>query len=323
VTPPRIVVTRDIPGIALDLLRRVGDVWVSPDDRPLRTEELHAAVAGTDAVVTMLHDSVDGAMLAAAGDSLRVVANVAVGFDNVDVPACRARRVIVTNTPGVLVDATADLTIALLLAVTRRVAEGDRLLRAGQPWSWAMSFMLGSGLQDARLGLVGYGSIGRAVASRASAFGMRVQYTHSRSGDHPARPSGSGRPAQEVSLTGLLETSDIVSLHCPLTAATRHLIDADALRLMRPTSFLINTARGPVIDEQALVDALQSGQIRGAGLDVFEHEPHPHPALLRMDNVVMTPHLGSATSQTREAMAVLAARNVADVMSGGAGLTPV
>ena len=314
----RVVVTRVVPDAALAELAPLGDVRVSGEDRALATAELHDAVRGADAVVTMLHDRVDDAFLDAAGPGLRVVANVAVGYDNVDVEACRRRGVVVTNTPGVLVDATADLAFALLLGVTRRVREGDALLRDGTPWTWSMSFMLGTGLQGRRLGVVGFGRIGQAVARRALAFGMSVAYTARHDVTDPEAP-----PAVRLPLEELLATSDVVSLHCPLTPQTRHLIDGDALRSMRPGAFLLNTSRGPVVDEAALAEALREGWIAGAGLDVFEREPAVHPGLLDAPNVLMTPHLGSATHETREAMAVLAARNVSDVLGGRPARTPV
>jgi glyoxylate reductase len=314
----RVVVTRVVPDAALAELAPLGDVWVSGEDRALATAELHDAVRGADAVVTMLHDRVDDAFLDAAGPGLRVVANVAVGYDNVAVEACRRRGVVVTNTPGVLVDATADLALALLLGVTRRVREGDALLRDGTAWTWSMSFMLGTGLQGRRLGVVGYGRIGQAVARRALAFGMSVAYTARHEVTDPGAP-----PAARLPLGELLATSDVVSLHCPLTPETRHLLDRDALRSMRPDAFLVNTSRGPVVDEAALAEALREGWIAGAGLDVFEHEPAVHPGVLASPNVLLTPHLGSATHETREAMAVLAARNVSDVLGGRPARTPV
>jgi glyoxylate reductase len=315
---PRVVVTRAQPEAAVAALRAVAEVWVSPHDRPMSPAELAAAVAGADAVVTMLHDRVDDAFLDAAGPGLKVVANVAVGYDNADVEAVRRRGVVLTNTPGVLVDATADLALALLLGVTRRVGEGDRLVRRGERWSWSMWFMLGTGLQGKRLGLVGYGRIGQAVARRAAAFGMGVAYT----ARHEV-PGGGEVGAERLPLAELLATSDVVSLHCPLTPETRHLIDRDALRSMRPSAYLVNTARGPVVDEAALVEALEAGWIAGAGLDVFEREPDVHPGLVASDRVLLTPHLGSATVETREAMAMLAARNVVAVLAGDAPPTPV
>jgi glyoxylate reductase len=314
----RVVVTRVVPDAALAELAPLGEVWVSGEDRALAPAELHDAVRGADAVVTMLHDRVDDAFLDAAGAGLRVVANVAVGYDNVDVEACRRRGVVVTNTPGVLVDATADLAFALLLGVTRRLREGDALLRDGTPWAWSMSFMLGTGLQGRRLGVVGYGRIGQAVARRALAFGMTVAYSARHEVTAPDAP-----PAVRLPVGELLATSHVVSLHCPLTPQTRHLVDRDALRSMRPDAFLVNTSRGPVVDEATLAEALREGWIAGAGLDVFEHEPAVHPGLVEAPNVLMTPHLGSATHETREAMAVLAARNVSDVLGGRPARTPV
>jgi glyoxylate reductase len=320
--PSRIVVTRRVPEPALELLRGSGaDVWLSPHDRPLTIEELHAAVAGADAVLTLLHDRVDDAFLDAAGPGLRVVANVAVGYDNVDVPACARRGVVATNTPGVLTDATADLAFALILMATRRLGEGERLVRSGARWSWSMFFLLGMGLQDKLLGIVGLGQIGTATARRARAFGMRIAYT------------GRRRAAPELereldatfveSLDALLERADVVSLHCPLTPGTHHLIDARRLARMRPTAYLVNTTRGPVVDEAALADALSDGVIAGAGLDVFEREPEVHPGLLELENVVLIPHLGSATVETRTAMGVLAAQNALAVLAGEAPLTPI
>ena len=315
-----IVVTRRIPEPALDLLRAAGDTWVSPEDRPLTTEELHDAVAGADAVVTLLHDRVDDAFLDAAGAQLRVVANVAVGYDNVDVAACTRRAVIVTNTPGVLTDATADLAFALILMTTRRLGEGERLVRAGGTWTWSMFFHLGTGIQAKRLGIVGLGQIGQATARRARAFGMEIVYSGRRRADDDVEAETG---ATYLPLDELLATSDVVSLHVPLNEETRHLIDADALARMQPTAFLVNTTRGPVVDEDALVHALRDGRIAGAGLDVFEHEPSVHPGLLELENVVLLPHLGSATLETRTAMGVLAARNAVAVLRGKDPLTPV
>ena len=315
-----IVVTRRIPEPALDLLRAAGDTWVSPEDRPLTTEELHDAVAGADAVVTLLHDRVDDAFLDAAGAQLRVVANVAVGYDNVDVAACTRRAVIVTNTPGVLTDATADLAFALILMTTRRLGEGERLVRAGGTWSWSMFFHLGTGIQAKRLGIVGLGQIGQATARRARAFGMEIVYSGRRRADDDVEAETG---AIYLPLDELLATSDVVSLHVPLNEETRHLIDADALARMQPTAFLVNTTRGPVVDEDALVHALRDGRIAGAGLDVYEHEPSVHPGLLELENVVLLPHLGSATLETRTAMGVLAARNAVAVLRGKDPLTPV
>jgi glyoxylate reductase len=311
---PRIVVTRGLPEPALAVLRETGaDVWVSPHDRALAVDELHDAVDGADAIVTMLHDRVDDALLAAAGEQLRVVANVAVGYDNVDLDAARRHGVTITNTPGVLTDATADLAIALLLAVTRRLGEGERRIRSGEPWAWSIDFMLGRGLRGKTLGIVGYGEIGRATATRARAFGMEVVYTKRSTGADPGR----------VELGELLDRSHVVSLHCPLTPETRHLIDADALARMRVDAYVVNTARGPIVDEAALAVALRDGVIAGAALDVFEREPEVDPDLVGLDNVVLVPHLGSATVETRTAMAELAAANAIAVLAGDEPPTPV
>jgi glyoxylate reductase len=317
---PRIVVTRRIPEPALELLRETGELWVSPHDRPLSTEELYAAIAGADAVVALLHDRVDDAFLDAAGPQLRVVSNVAVGYDNVDVAACTRRGVAFTNTPGVLTDATADIAFSLILMTTRRLGEGERLVRAGGTWTWNMFFLLGSGIQGKTLGIVGLGQIGRATAARARAFGMRIAYSGRRRADADVEAE---LEADFLPLEELLSTADVVSLHCPLNDETRHLIDAEALRRMKATSHLVNTTRGPVVDEGALVDALRNGTIGGAGLDVYEREPIVHPGLLELENVVLLPHLGSATVETRTAMGVLAARNATAVLLGEPPPTPV
>jgi glyoxylate reductase len=320
VSTPKIVVTRRIPDPALERLREAGDVWVSPHDRPLQTAELHEAVAGADIAVTLLHDKVDDAFLDAAGDQLRAVTNVAVGFDNIDVPAATKRGVLITNTPGVLTEATADLAMTLILAVTRRIGEGERLIRAREPWSWHMFMLLGMGLQEKTLGVVGMGAIGQSLARRANAFGMDIVYSDARpASDEVEAELG----ARRLELDELLAASDVVSIHAPLMDETRHLMNAERLAQMKDTAYLVNSARGPIIDEAALVDALRSGQIAGAGLDVYENEPDVHPGLLELDNVVLLPHLGSATIETRTAMGVLAAKNAIAVLRGERPPTPV
>jgi glyoxylate reductase len=238
----------------------------------------------------MLTDRVDDELLDAAGPQLRIVADYAVGVDNVDLEACRRRGVVVSNTPDVLTETTAELTIAILLALLRRIAEGDRLIRRGERWIWAPNLMLGRGLPDLVLGMVGHGRIGQAVERLARAHGMEVL--------HSTRTSG-------LPLDELLATADVVSLHLPLTDESRHLIDAAALARMKPTAVLVNVSRGPIVDEDALVAALRDGRIAGAALDVFEREPEVHPGLLGLENVVLVPHLGSATQETREAMGML------------------
>ncbi|MGA6167351.1 2-hydroxyacid dehydrogenase [Amycolatopsis magusensis] len=315
---PKIVVTGQLPEPALKVLGEAGEVWVA--ERPLRPDELRERVAGAAALVTMVGDRVDDSVAEAAGPGLEVVANVAVGYDNLDVKALSARGVTVTNTPGVLTEATADLAFGLLLIVTRRLSEGERLLRSRTPWNFSLGFMLGAGLQGRTLGIVGLGQIGRAVARRARAFGLSIVY----SGRNPAPAEVEAElDARHLPLDELLRTADFVSLHCPLTPQTRHLINADTLRTMKPGAYLVNTTRGPVVDEPALAEALANGVLAGAALDVFEKEPEVEPRLLDLDNVVVTPHLGSATVETRTEMALLAARNVAAVLAGEPPLSVV
>lgn len=313
-------VTNRVPETALALLREAGEVRLDEREQAIPRADLLALVGGAEALLTLLHDRVDEELLEAAGPQLRCVANVAVGYDNVDVAAATRRGVVVTNTPGVLDDATADLTMALILAATRRLAEGDRLVRSGEPWNWGMGFMLGSSLQGKRLGIVGLGGIGKWVAQRARAFGMEIAY-HQRNSAAPEVEVALG--AERLPLEQLLASADVVSLHCPLTPETRHLIGAAELAAMKPSAVLVNAARGPIVDEQALARALASGEIAAAGLDVYEHEPEVEPALLGLENVVLSPHLGSATVETRTAMAELAARNAISVLRGEGPLTPV
>lgn len=317
---PTFAVTNRLPEPALQALREAGELRLDDRAGPIPRTDLLALVGGAEAVVTLLHDQVDEELLEAAGPQLRCVANVAVGYDNVDVTAAERRGIVVTNTPGVLDDATADLTLALILNATRRVSEGDRLIRAGKPWAWGLSFMLGSGLRGKLLGIVGLGGIGRRVAERARAFGMEIAY-HQRT-PAPAEVEAE-LEAQRLPLDELLARADVVSLHCPLTPATRHLIGAAELTAMKPSAVLVNAARGPVVDEPALARALTAGEIAAAGLDVYEHEPQVEPALLELENVVLAPHLGSATVETRTAMAELAARNAISVLRGEGPLTPV
>jgi glyoxylate reductase len=316
----RFVVTGRVPAPALELLRAAGEVAATDHEGPLPRQRLLELVAGADAILTLLHDRVDAELLDAAGPRLRCVANVAVGHDNVDLGAAAKRGVLVANTPGVLDDATADLTLALILAAARRLGEGERLLRSGRPWRWGMDFMLGQDLRGKLLGIVGLGAIGSKVAERARAFGMEIAYA-SRTPADPAAVAALG--AERLDLDELLARADVVSLHCPLTPQTRHLIGAAQLRAMKPTALLVNAARGPVVDEEALVEALREKRIAAAGLDVYEHEPRLHPGLLGLENVVLAPHLGSATVETRRAMAELAARNAIAAIRGEPLPTPV
>jgi glyoxylate reductase len=278
---PPIFLTRTLPE---DVLARLEASFVVAQE-----------IAGVAGLVTIPADVVDDALLEAAGPELRVVANFGVGYDSVDVEAATRRGVVVANTPDVLTAATAELAVALMLTLLRRVAEGDRLVRRRGEWALAPTFMLGEGLAGKTVGIVGLGRIGREVARLAEAFGMRVVHTR-----------GSG-PYEELPLRQLLAEADVVSLHTPLTDETRHLIGPRELALMRPSAVLVNVARGPIVDEEALVEALEAGEIAGAALDVYEHEPEVTPALVELENVVLTPHLGSATVAAREAMGVLCA----------------
>ena len=273
---------------------------------------LKQRVADKDALVCLMSDDIDRSVID-AGSSLKIVANVAVGYDNIDVAHARSRNIVVTNTPDVLTESVASFTWAMILAITRRLSEGDRLVRRGDWKGWALDFMLGTELKGKQLGLVGFGRIARAVAARAPAFGMRVAYTDLMDVE---------ASHEKMSLDQLLNTSDVVSLHVNLTPDTRHLIDKRALARMKRSAYLINTARGPVVEEAALAWALQSHLIAGAALDVFEHEPTVHPDLLQLENVLLVPHLASATTET-SAMANLAVDNVVAVLAGRPALTPV
>jgi glyoxylate reductase len=283
-------------------LERLFELEVHDSVWPPVRDELLARVAGKDGLMLMLTDRVDDELLDAAGPQLRIVADYAVGIDNVDVEACRRHGVVVSNTPDVLTETTAELTLAIVLTLLRRVAEGDRLIRRGEQWIWAPNLMLGQGLPGLVLGLVGHGRIGQAVERLARAHGMEVIYSTGTSG---------------VPLDDLLGAADVVSLHLPLTADSRHLIDARALTRMKPTAVLVNVSRGPIVDEAALVETLREGGIAGAALDVFENEPDVHPGLLELENVVLVPHLGSATQETREAMGMLCVEALRAVLLEG------
>ena len=309
----KVVVTGKIPAVALERLRAEHTVDAWEDESPIARDELLKRVAGADSIVSLLTEKIDAELLDAAGNQLRSVSNVAVGYNNIDVPACRERNVLVTNTPGVLTDATADIAMALILMSTRRLAEGERVIRAQQPWQWGMFYMLGSSIQGSQLGIVGMGQIGAAVARRARTFGMTIAYTKRSPLD---AETAKELNATHMELDELLATSDVVSLHCPYSPETHHLMNASTIGKMKKSAYLINTARGPVVDEEALATALQQGKIAGAGLDVFEKEPTVHQALIGLDNVVLIPHLGSATVETRTAMANLAVTNALAVLSG-------
>jgi lactate dehydrogenase-like 2-hydroxyacid dehydrogenase len=309
---PSILVTRPLPSAVVAKLQNAGTVDVYTNGA-MPADVLKQRVVAADALVSMFTDDIDKSVIDAA-THLKVVANVAVGYNNIDVKYARSRGVIVTNTPDVLTESVADFTWAMILAITRRLAEGDRLIRRNGWKAWAFDFMLGTQLTDKQLGLIGFGRIARAVAARAPVFGLRVAY---------ADPKEVDGPFTKMSIDRLLTTSDVVSLHVPLTADTRHLIDRKALARMKRSAYLVNTSRGPVVDEAALAWALQERLIAGAALDVYENEPAVHPELLPLENVLLVPHLGSATTETRTAMANLAADNVIAVLGGRAPLTPV
>lgn len=312
---PRTLVTRKLPSSVIARLEAVSEVDLYTGSAAISREELLQRAAGVDAIVCLLTDTIDAAVLDAAGPQLKVVANVAVGYNNIEIAACRARGIAVTNTPDVLTNACADFTWALILAITRRLGEGERVVRAGAWGGWALDYMLGMELRGKQLGLVGLGRIGRAVAEKAPAFGMTVAYTARTTSDLPN--------ATQMSLDRLLSTSDVVSLHCPMTPDTKHLIDQKALTRMKRTAYLINTSRGPVVDEAALAWALNERLIAGAALDVYEKEPEIHPGLMSLENVLLIPHLASATTETRTAMADLAVSNAIAILHGQPAITPV
>jgi len=313
--PPRVLTTHPLPPAARAALGHVV-LTTYRGPQPIPRAALAVALRRVDGLLCLLTDHIDAELLARA-PRLRAVANCAVGYDNIDLRAATARRIVVTNTPDVLTESSADLAFALLLAAARRVAEGDRLVRAGRWRGWAPDLLLGHDVHGATLGIVGYGRIGAAVARRALGFDMRVLYAQRRRAADP--PPG----VRRVSLARLLATADFVSLHVPLTPATRHLIGARELARMKRGAVLVNTSRGPVVDEAALARALARGRIAAAGLDVFEHEPHVSPALCALPNVVLTPHVASATTTTRDRMAILAARNLAAALVGRRPPNPV
>jgi glyoxylate reductase len=311
-TLPRVLVTRRIPSSVLAKLEAAAAVDLHDSQTPLdaadlrsRAADLRSRVRDKQGIVCVLTDRIDDDLLA-SGPDLKVVSNIAVGYDNIDVAAAKKRQVIVTNTPDVLTEATAELTWGLILAAARRISEGDRLIRRGGWKGWTLDFMLGTELRGKQLGIVGRGRIGRAVAARAPAFGMTAVFAK-----------------QDMSLDELLISSDVISIHTSLRPDTRHLIDRRALARMKRSAILVNSARGPVIDEEALAWALKERLISAAALDVYEREPAVHEALLDLENVVLVPHLGSATRETRTAMIDLAVSNAIEVIHGRPALTPV
>ena len=313
----RVFVTYPIPDPGLPMLREHFDIDVFGGDQPPAqgwapipsSDEIASGAAGCQGLLTLVRDRVDDALLERL-PNLRAIANYGVGYDNIDVAAATARGLLVSNTPDVLTDATADLTWALLMAVARRVGEGERMVRSGGFGGWDPRMLLGADIVGATLGIVGLGRIGEAVARRASGFGMHLVHIDDRPG------IGAAVGSRAVELPELLATADFVTLHCPSTPETHHLIDEAALRAMKPTAYLLNTARGPIVDEPALVRALREHWIAGAGLDVYEHEPRLAEGLAQLDNVVVLPHLGSATVGARAGMARVAAANMLAALTG-------
>ncbi len=318
---PRVFVARRIPAEGLSAVSAACDTDVWPDELPPPRDELLRRVAGCDGILTLLTDRVDDELLDAAGSRLRVVSNYAVGFDNVDVAACARRGVAVGNTPGVLTETTADLAWALLMAAARRLPEGDRYVRAGRWRTWGPMLLLGPDVHGATIGIVGFGRIGQAVARRARGFGMEILYHDvTRLPDEVTAPLG----ASYVPLDELLARSDFVSLHVNLTPETRHLINETTLASMKPTAVLVNTSRGPVVDQAALAGALRDGTIWAAGLDVTDPEPIPmDDPLVGLDNCLIVPHIASATRATRGKMAAMAAANLLAGVRGEPLPTPV
>jgi glyoxylate reductase len=312
-TRPPVLITRRLPAEALDRVQARCDLTLYEGAGAMPRDELLTQVAGKAGTITLLTDRVDDEFLDSAGPGLLIVANYAVGFDNIDVDACTRHGVLATNTPEVLTDTTADMAFALLVAASRRIAEGDRFLRSRTPWIWGPLMMLGQDIHHKTLGIVGFGRIGQAMARRASGFGMRIIYYDS---FRPPAQTERALNAEFRELDDLLAEADFVSLHCNLSPQTRHLINGERLAQMKPTAVLVNTSRGPIVDEAALAAALRDGKIFAAGIDVFEREPEVHPDLLDCPNAVIVPHLASATVETRLAMANLAADNLFAALSG-------
>ena len=308
----KVFVTRRIPQVGLDLLQKECEVKVNPHERVLTRQELIDGVKEADGLLCLLTDTIDKEVMD-ANPKLKIISNYAVGYNNIDVEEATRRGIMVTNTPGVLTDTTADLTWAILMCVARRIVEADRFTRQGKFKQWSPMLFLGSDVHHSTLGIVGFGRIGRAVARRARGFEMKVLYTDVRRAPEKVEKE---LEAKFVFLDELLSSSDFVSLHAPLLSTTYHLIGEKELRRMKKTAFLINAARGPLVDEKALVRALKEGWIAGAALDVYENEPELTPGLAELDNVVLVPHIGSASTATREKMATMAATNLLAGLKG-------
>lgn len=317
----KVFVTREIPSSGINLLKDKGyEVVVSPQDGVISREDLLVGVKGADAVLSILTDKIDGEVLDAVGPQLKIVANYAVGYNNLDLSAAKQRNVVLTNTPGVLTNTVAEHTFSLMMAIAHRVCEGDRLTRAGKFIGWGPMMLLGNDICGKTLGILGLGRIGAKVAEMGvNGFEMKVLYYDVKRNEEFEKQTG----AEYREINDLLKESDFVSIHVPLLPETQHLLNMDRLAMMKKTAYLINTSRGPVVDEKALVEALKDGVIRGAALDVFEEEPKLAPGLAELENVIITPHIASATEETRGAMSELAAKNIIAVLEGQEPLTQV
>ena len=317
---PKVFVTRQIPEVGIELLKAKGYEIVVGPEGPTTPEEVLAGASGANAILAVLTDKIDKAVMEAAGAQLKVIANYAVGYNNIDVPAAKEKNIMVTNTPGVLTNAVVEHTIALIMAVADRIPEADKYCRAGKFIAWGPKLLLGADITGKAIGIVGFGRIGSEISRRMkAAFDMKILYNDIKQNAELEKSIG----ATYLSLNDLLSQADFVSLNVALTPETTHLINAENLRLMKPTAYLINTSRGPVVDEKALVAALQTKQIAGAALDVYEKEPQIEPELLTMDNVVLAPHIASATEWTRNKMAEMAAQNIIAVLDGQTPPNPI
>ncbi|MBU2219626.1 D-glycerate dehydrogenase [Patescibacteria group bacterium] len=318
---PKVFVTRQIPEAGIKILREKGfEVEVSEVDGVLPREQLLDKVKGADAILSLLTDKMDAELMDAAGPQLKVIANYAVGYDNINLADAASRKIIITNTPDVLTESVAELAIALIFAISRRVVEADQFMRDGKYHGWGPMMFLGNDLVGKTLGLVGLGRIGGAVAKRmAEGFGTKILYYDAKRNEELEKKYN----LQFVDLDILLKESDFISIHVPMMPETRHLINAEKLKMMKKTAYLINTARGPIVDEAALVEALKAGEIKGAALDVYEEEPKMAEGLAQLPNTVLLPHIASATEETRSAMSELAAKNIIAVLEGEPAITPV
>ena len=317
---PKVLVTRLLPKAAMEMIKKAVNAEVNPHDRPMTRRELLRGIKGKDGVLSLLNDRMDGEAMDIAGSNLRIIANYAVGFNNIIVPEAPDRGIVVTNTPEVLTETTADMAWTLIMDTCRRAAEGDAFLRSGKVWDWAPMMMLGADVSGKTLGILGLGRIGQAVARRAQGFNMKVIYYDA----FRQKPRvEKDLKVQFKSFNTVIRQADIISVHTPLMKETVHLIGSKVFKAMKKTAYVVNTSRGPVVDEGALARALQRGDIAGAGIDVFEEEPKVHPELLKCRNAVLTPHIASATIETRTAMGTLAASNLIATLNGRKPKTPV